>query len=60
MQGLREYADNPEFQAKWQEVKAKAKGKAVNHIREITGVDVPVDALLDIQVPLLQIQREDI
>jgi starch phosphorylase len=50
VQGLREYADDPAFQAKWQDVKALAKEKAVKHIREITGVDIPVNALLDIQV----------
>jgi starch phosphorylase len=49
-QGLREHADDPEFQAKWQNVKSEAKEKAIQRIRDITGVNVPSNAMLDIQV----------
>lgn len=49
-QGLREYADDPAFQEKWQEVKQIAKTKAVEKIAQITGEEIPPQALLDIQV----------
>ena len=49
VQGLREHADDPAFQEKWREVKQIAKGKAVAKIADITGVDIPEHALLDIQ-----------
>ena len=49
-QGLREYADDAAFQAKWQGVKATAKAKAMAHIAEITDTPIPEHALLDIQV----------
>ena len=52
LQGLREHADDPAFQEKWQEVKQTAKTKAVDRIAQITGVEIPQHALLDIQVPL--------
>ena len=40
MQGLRQYADDAEFQSKWQAVKQEAKLKAVQRIRELTGIQV--------------------
>ena len=50
LQGLRQYADNLDFQAKWQAVKVAAKEKAVTRIRELTGIAVRADALMDVQV----------
>ena len=50
MQGLREHADEPAFQERWQEVKQIAKAKAVAKIAHITGEKIPQHALLDIQV----------
>ena len=50
LQGLREHADDPAFQEKWQEVKQIAKTKAVEKIAQITGEEIPHHALLDIQV----------
>ena len=52
LQGLREHADDPAFQEKWREVKQIAKTKAVDRIAQITGVEIPQHALLDIQVLL--------
>ena len=49
VQGLREHADDSAFQEKWREVKQIAKGKAVAKIADITGVEIPEHALLDIQ-----------
>lgn len=48
-QGLRQYADDPEFQQKWADVKGIAKAKALAHIREITGVQISDHVMLDIQ-----------
>lgn len=50
LQGLRQYADDPEFQQKWDDVKGIAKAKAIAHIREITGVQISDNVMLDIQV----------
>ena len=38
MQGLRDHADDPAFQKKWQEVKLLAKQKAARKIEALTGV----------------------
>ncbi len=50
VQGLRQHADDKDFQQKWQEVKQTAKEKAVARIKKLTGVDVRRDALMDVQV----------
>ena len=50
MQSLRERADDPAFQAQWQEVKAVAKQAAMARITALTGVQLPAHALLDVQV----------
>lgn len=50
VQGLRQHADDPAFQAEWQEVKLIAKTKALAKIKELTGVSISPDAMLDIQV----------
>lgn len=51
-QDLREHARDPEFQAKWQEVKRRAKTKAMAKVRDLTGVECKPEALLDVQVRL--------
>jgi len=50
LESLRERADDPAFQAQWQEVKAAAKQTAMSHISALTGVQLPANALLDVQV----------
>eukprot|EP00891_Asterochloris_glomerata_P002508 jgi/Astpho2/2508/fgenesh1_pm.00048_%23_17_t len=50
LQGLRDHADDPAFQKKWQEVKLLAKQKAARKIEALTGVTVNPNALLDIQI----------
>lgn len=50
LQGLRQHAEDPEFQQKWQEVKLIAKTKAVAKISALTGIKLSPDALLDVQV----------
>ena len=49
-QGLRERARDPEFQAKWREVKRAAKAKAMAKVCELTGGAGTAGALLDVQV----------
>jgi starch phosphorylase len=47
---LRPLADDPALQARWREVKGRAKAKAAAKIRGWTGVEVRTDALFDVQV----------
>ena len=49
-QALRQYADDPSFQADWQTVKRTAKLAATEKISALTGTVVSPDAMLDIQV----------
>lgn len=54
VKGLRKYVDDEEFISKWQEVKHDAKIKAMDFIEDITGVKIPKNAMLDMQVlPLI-------
>eukprot|EP00803_Ostreobium_quekettii_P001464 evm.model.scf_1283.3 EVM.evm.TU.scf_1283.3 scf_1283:33890-45391(+) len=50
LEGLRKYADDPELQKRWQEVKYAAKIKALDSIEKVTGVKAPKNAMLDMQV----------
>lgn len=47
---LARFADDPSFQQQWREVKQLAKIKAAARIASLTGVEVPVNALFDVQV----------
>ena len=58
LQGLRQHADDKDFQKKWQEVKQTAKEKAVVRIKQLTGVAVRPDALMDVQVHILLLQTQ--
>ena len=48
--GLRAFVDDPEFREKWVEVKQNAKAEALKYIEEVTGVAVPENVMLDMQV----------
>ncbi|KAK3285146.1 Acid phosphatase pho1 [Cymbomonas tetramitiformis] len=50
LSGLREHADDPEFQARWKAIKKANKAKLAETILDLTGVKVSEDALFDIQV----------
>ena len=50
VQRLRDYADDPQLQEQWREVKAIAKKKAAARIETLTGVKVNPEALFDVQV----------
>jgi hypothetical protein len=50
VQALREKADDPAFQAEWQQMKQAAKVRALARISEATGVRLPEHAMLDVQV----------
>jgi starch phosphorylase len=50
LQSLREKADDPDFQRQWREVKAKAKAAAMAKISALTGVQLPANSMLDVQV----------
>lgn len=50
VQRLRDYADDPQLQEQWREVKAIAKKKAAARIESLTGVKVNPEALFDVQV----------
>ena len=47
---MREKADDPDFQRQWREVKAKAKAAAMAKISSLTGVQLPANSMLDVQV----------
>jgi len=50
LQGLREKADDAAFQKKWAGIKLRNKERLAALIKEKTGMDVPTDALYDVQV----------
>ena len=54
VQALREKADDPAFQAEWQQMKQAAKVRALARISEATGVRLPEHAMLDVQVRFAQ------
>ena len=50
LKGLSQYSSDPEFQEKWAAIKLGNKQRLAELIKEKTGVEVPTDALYDIQV----------
>ena len=50
LQGLRAFVDDPEFREKWVQVKNHAKAAALDYVEEATGVQIPRDVMLDMQV----------
>ncbi len=49
-QDLRAHADDPAFQQRWQEVKQQAKVKSIERIEQLTGLQLPKQSMLDVQV----------
>ena len=49
-QAVREKADDPAFQLEWRKMKHTAKVRALAKISAVTGVKLPENALLDVQV----------
>lgn len=49
-QALREKADDPAFQLEWRKMKQSAKVRALAKISAVTGVKLPENAMLDVQV----------
>lgn len=50
--GLRAFVEDPEFKEKWIEVKRQAKAEALAYIQDNTGVTIPPNVMLDMQVNL--------
>jgi starch phosphorylase len=50
LDALREYADDPEFQARWRAVKLANKGHLATDIESKTGLSVSTDMMFDVQV----------
>jgi len=50
LQGLREKADDPEFQAKWAAVKRACKEDLAELVKERTGYTINPDVMFDIQI----------
>ena len=51
MQELRQHAEDPAFQKRWQDVKRQAKAKSIALIERRTGIPLPnKEAMLDVQV----------
>ena len=49
-QAIRAKADDPAFQEQWRQMKQAAKVRALARISEATGVQLPENAMLDVQV----------
>jgi starch phosphorylase len=47
---LESYADDPQFQARWQAIKQENKTNLAKHIAQVTGIEVDPTSLFDIQV----------
>ena len=45
VQGLKQHADDPDFQQQWREVKQQAKTKAMARVAELSGVQVRIPRL---------------
>ncbi len=50
---LEQFADNPDFQQRFREIKHLHKTKLVTVIKELTGYDVSPDAIFDVQIKRL-------
>lgn len=50
LRGLEKHAEDPDFQAKWRDVKFQKKQQLADYIEEVTGDKVPIDALFDIHI----------
>merc|ERR1712072_14128 len=50
LQGLREHAEDEEFQQKWATVKLEAKTKLGQMLKDLSGDEVNMDAIFDVQV----------
>ncbi len=48
-QAIRAKADDPAFQEQWRQMKQAAKVRALARISEATGVQLPENAMLDVQ-----------
>lgn len=47
---LKPMADDASFRQKWRDIKLQRKKKLADHIKKVTGYDVPVDSMYDVQV----------
>jgi starch phosphorylase len=50
LSGLRKFADDKAFREQWRSVKRQNKAKLAAYLKELTGDDVPLDALFDVQI----------
>ena len=50
LEKLKPKAEDPEFRKKWREIKMMRKEKLAKRIKEVTGYDVPTNAMFDVQV----------
>jgi starch phosphorylase len=50
LKGLKDHADDKEFQQKWASVKKEAKTNLAQLLKQLTGDDVNMDAIFDVQV----------
>jgi hypothetical protein len=47
---LKPKAEDPEFRARWRAIKTAKKEALAGHIKEVTGITVPTNALYDVHV----------
>jgi len=50
LEKLRAFAENPEFQLKWLEVKRNNKLRLQKHVYKVTGIEISLDAIYDVHI----------
>ena len=50
LEGLRAFAEDPAFQARWREVKQANKARLAAKVKEVAGVDLPLASMFDVQI----------
>ena len=53
--GLRKLASDKDLQSKWRAVKLQRKAKLATVVKKLTGDDIPINAMFDIQVSSLTV-----
>lgn len=50
LKGLESYADDEDFRRKWMQVKLENKKNLVHQVKELTGIEISPEMLIDVQV----------
>lgn len=50
LEKLKPMAEDASFRKKWKDIKLARKAKLASHIKDVTGFDVPINSMFDVQV----------